>query len=45
MKRAGFQTERFAAGDSRTIIGWPGRRDRSILLRAAILPDGTRLSP
>ena len=45
MRRAGFQTERFAAGDPITIIGWPGRRDRSMLLRTAILPDGTRLSP
>lgn len=45
MKRAGFQTERFAVGDPVTIIGNPGRRDRVVLLRTAVLQDGTRLSP
>ena len=46
MKRAGFDTEKFAIGDTLTIIGWPGRdRDRSMLLRTAVLKDGTRLSP
>lgn len=45
MRRAGFQTERFAVGDSISIIGWPGRRDRTMLLKTAILDDGTRLSP
>lgn len=45
MKRAGFPTERFAVGDPVTIIGNPGRRDRVVLLRAAVLRDGTRLSP
>ena len=45
MKRAGFQTERFAVGDPVTIIGNPGRRDRVVLLRTAVLPDGTKLSP
>ena len=46
MKRAGFETEKFAIGDTLTIIGWPGRgRDRSMLLRTAVLKDGTRLSP
>jgi hypothetical protein len=45
MKRAGFQTERFALGDAVTIIGAPGRRGRVVLLRTAVLQDGTRLSP
>ncbi len=46
MKRAGFETERFNIGDMLTIIGWPGRgRDRTMLLRTAVLKDGTRLSP
>jgi hypothetical protein len=45
MKRAGFQTERFVVGDPVTIIGNPGRRDRVVLLRTAVLQDGTRLSP
>ena len=46
MKRAGFDTERFNIGDMLTIIGWPGRgRDRTMLLRTAVLKDGTRLSP
>lgn len=45
MKRAGFPTERFVVGDPVTIIGNPGRRDRVVLLRTAVLQDGTRLSP
>jgi hypothetical protein len=45
MKRAGFPMERFKVGDHVTIIGNPGRRDRSVLLRETILADGTRLNP
>jgi hypothetical protein len=45
MQRAGFQTEKFAVGDPVTIIGNPGRRDRVVLLRTAVLQDGTKLSP
>jgi hypothetical protein len=45
MQRAGFQTEKFAVGDPVTIIGNPGRRDRVVLLRTAVLRDGTKLSP
>ena len=45
MKRAGFPTERFVVGEPVTIIGNPGRRDRVVLLRTAVLGDGTRLSP
>jgi len=46
MTRAGFETERFNVGDMLTIIGSPGRgRERTMLLRTAVLKDGTRLSP
>lgn len=45
MKRAGFDTERFALGDPVTITGWPGRRGRTMLLRTIVLKDGTTLSP
>ena len=46
MKRAGFDIDKFTIGDTLTIIGWPGRgRDRSMLLRTAVLKDGTRLTP
>jgi hypothetical protein len=45
MKRAGFPMERFKIGDHITIIGNPGRRDRSVLLRETILADGTRMNP
>ena len=45
MKRAGFPMERFKIGDHVTIIGNPGRRDRSVLLRETILADGTRMNP
>src|SRR4026209_1321874 len=46
MRRAGFEIEKLVVGDTLTIIGWPGRgRDRSMLLRTAVLKDGTRLTP
>jgi len=46
MRRAGFEIEKFAVGDTLTIIGWPGRdRNRTMLLRTAVLKDGTRLTP
>jgi hypothetical protein len=46
LRRAGFEIEKFVVGDTLTIIGWPSRgRDRSMLLRTAVLKDGTRLSP
>ena len=46
MRRAGFEIEKFVVGDTLTIIGWPSRgRDRSMLLRTAVLKDGTRLTP
>ena len=46
MRRAGFDIDKFVVGDTLTIIGWPGRdRERTMLLRTAVLKDGTRLSP
>ena len=45
MKRAGFPMERFVVGDRITIIGNPGRRDRTILLNETVLKDGTRMNP
>jgi hypothetical protein len=45
MKRAGFPADRFALGDRVTLTGAAGRRDRALLLREAVLKDGTRLTP
>ena len=46
MRRAGFEIEKFVVGDTLTIIGWPGRdRNRTMLLRTAVLKDGTKLTP
>src|ERR1043166_7454442 len=46
MRRAGFEIDKFVVGDTLTIIGWPGRdRNRTMLLRTAVLKDGTRLTP
>ena len=46
MRRAGFEIDKFVVGDMLTIIGWPGRdRERTMLLRTAVLKDGTRLTP
>jgi hypothetical protein len=46
MRRAGFEIEKFMVGDTLTIIGWPGRdRERTMLLRTAVLKDGTKLTP
>jgi hypothetical protein len=46
MHRAGFEIEKFVVGDTLTIIGWPGRdRNRTMLLRTAVLKDGTKLTP
>ena len=45
MRRAGFQTDRFAVGDEISVIGNPGRRERAVLLHTAILRDGTKLTP
>jgi hypothetical protein len=45
MRRAGFPMERFAVGDKVTVVGWPGRRDRTVLLREVVAADGSRLNP
>jgi uncharacterized protein DUF6152 len=46
MRRAGFEIEKFVVGDTLTVIGWPGRdRNRTMLLRTAVLKDGTKLTP
>lgn len=45
MRRAGFPMDRFAVGDRITVIGAPGRRDRTILLEETVLKDGTRMTP
>jgi hypothetical protein len=44
MKRAGFPMERFKFGDTVSVTGYPGRRDRAVLLRT-VLHDGVRLNP
>jgi hypothetical protein len=45
MRRAGFPMERFMTGDTIAVTGNPGRRERAVLLREAVMPDGTRLNP
>ena len=46
MRRAGFEIELFVIGDVVTIVGAPARRDtNAMVLRRAILEDGTELSP
>jgi len=45
LKRAGFPMEAFAVGDRITVTGWPGYRDRSVLLHETVLADGRRLQP
>ena len=32
-------------GDRIAVTGNPGRRERAVLLREAVMPDGTRLNP
>ena len=44
MKRAGFPMERFKFGDTVAVTGYPGRRDRAVLLRY-VVHDGVRLNP
>jgi hypothetical protein len=45
MRRAGFPMERFEVGQRVAITGAPGRRERAVLLREVLMPDGTRLNP
>lgn len=44
MRRAGFPMEIFKAGDRVEVTGYPGRRDRAVLLRQ-VLHNGARLNP
>ncbi len=43
MRRSGFATELFVVGDSVSIFGPPGRRDRVMLLSRAFVHDGNEL--
>ena len=43
MRRAGFETDLFVVGDSVSIFGAPGRRDRVMLLSRAFVHDGNEL--
>jgi hypothetical protein len=45
MRRAGFPMDRFMLGDKVAITGAPGRRERAVLLRDVVMPDGSRLNP
>jgi hypothetical protein len=44
MVRAGFPMERFRTGDRVEVTGYPGRRDRAVLLRE-VVHKGERLNP
>ena len=44
MVRAGFPMERFMVGDRVEVTGYPGRRDRAVLLRE-VVHKGERLNP
>lgn len=43
MKRSGFATELFVVGDSVSVTGPPGRRERVVLLSRAFVHDGGEL--
>lgn len=43
MRRAGFEVGLFVPGETVSITGWPGWRDRTLYLNSAILQDGTEL--
>ncbi len=43
MRRSGFEIDRLMVGDSISITGWPGNRDRTIYFLEATLEDGTTL--
>jgi hypothetical protein len=44
MVRAGFPMDRFMVGDRVEVSGYPGRRDRAVLLRE-VVHNGERLNP
>ncbi len=43
MRRSGFATELFVVGDSVSVTGPPGRRERVVLLSRAYVHDGSEL--
>ncbi len=43
MRRSGFATELFVVGDSVSVTGPPGRRERVVLLSRAFVHDGSEL--
>ena len=43
MTRSGFEIDRFRVGDSISITGWPGHRDRTIFFQEATLEGGATL--
>lgn len=45
LRRNGFPMERFHVRDRVTVMGYPGRRDRTLLLLEVTLADGTRINP
>jgi len=46
IRRSNFPTDRFKLGDRIVVIGAPGRHgNRAVLIRQAVLPDGTRIDP
>ena len=43
--RAGWSGEEFETGQTITVTGWEGRRQRSTYLQKAVMPDGSELVP
>ncbi len=44
MIRRGFSIDQFIAGESLTVTGWKGRRERTVYFRKGILEDGSELT-
>ena len=43
--RAGWTGDEFKPGQTITVFGWEGYRERTTYLRRAIMPDGTEVVP
>jgi len=43
--RAGWSGDEFKLGQTITVFGWEGYRERSTYLQRAIMPDGTEVVP
>ena len=43
--RGGWSGDEFKPGQTITVFGWEGYRERSTFLQRAIMPDGTELLP